>query len=128
LLLLDHPCIIPFYGFVLPTATCVAKIATVFAPDSLQSVLRARPRWWTSTQRLCTIVGIALAGKLIDSKGLIQRDLKPSNLLLDENHPVKVRDFGTCRFHSPNMTMTGGLGNPMYRAPEMWDDPGKNSE
>uniref|UniRef100_A0A9J8C2Y4 Maternal embryonic leucine zipper kinase n=1 Tax=Cyprinus carpio carpio TaxID=630221 RepID=A0A9J8C2Y4_CYPCA len=57
----------------------------------------------------------------VHSKGYAHRDLKPENLLIDENHNLKLIDFGLCA--KPK----GGLGlelltccgSPAYAAPEL---------
>jgi serine/threonine-protein kinase len=40
------------------------------------------------------IVGIALAMRYLHSRGLIRRDLRPDNILLDGDWNVKVANFG----------------------------------
>jgi hypothetical protein len=49
---------------------------------------------------------------------LIHRDLKPHNLLVDENWRVKVCDFGLSKFIENKNDMTA-CGTPAYAAPEV---------
>jgi len=49
---------------------------------------------------------------------LIHRDLKPHNLLVDDNWRVKVCDFGLSKFVEPQHEMTA-CGTPAYAAPEV---------
>jgi len=49
---------------------------------------------------------------------LIHRDLKPHNLLVDENWRVKVCDFGLSKFVDTKHVMTA-CGTPAYAAPEV---------
>lgn len=54
------------------------------------------------------------------SEGVIHRDLKPQNIMLDASGRVYVMDFGIARSaYLPGMTQTGALiGTPEYMSPE----------
>jgi len=45
--------------------------------------------------------------------GILHRDMKPSNLLVDEDWNVKVADFGFARIKEENATMTR-CGTPCW--------------
>lgn len=53
-------------------------------------------------------------------EGVIHRDLKPQNIMLDKKGRVYVMDFGIARSaYLPGMTQTGALiGTPEYMSPE----------
>jgi len=58
------------------------------------------------------------------AKGVVHRDLKLENILIDsitEDNKIniKVIDFGTAMFFSPDKKIEGTLGTPYYVAPEV---------
>ncbi|KAM4576676.1 serine/threonine-protein kinase ULK1a isoform 1-T1 [Odontesthes bonariensis] len=71
---------------------------------------------------------IAQAMKVLQSKGILHRDLKPQNILLchsegrrsnSSSTSIKIADFGFAR-HLQTNTMAATLcGSPMYMAPEV---------
>ncbi|XP_022224837.1 phosphorylase b kinase gamma catalytic chain, skeletal muscle/heart isoform isoform X4 [Drosophila guanche] len=54
----------------------------------------------------------------IHAKSIVHRDLKPENILLDENHNVKITDFGFARQLQEGEKLTDLCGTPGYLAPE----------
>ncbi|KAF4656101.1 hypothetical protein FOL47_009133 [Perkinsus chesapeaki] len=59
---------------------------------------------------------IVLAIEYLHEKGIMYRDLKPENLLLDFEGSVKLADFGCCKQAARTYTL---VGTPEYLAPEV---------
>ncbi|MFZ1219092.1 MAG: protein kinase [Chthoniobacterales bacterium] len=116
---LDHPNILPIYE-VSESEDGLPFFSMKFAPGgSLQEVgpaLRNDPR-----QSVALVARIACAVQYAHSKGILHRDLKPGNILLDGRGEPLVSDFGLAKWLDTNSDLTRTLtifGTPGYIAPE----------
>ena len=65
------------------------------------------------------VVQILLAARFAHRRGIIHRDIKPHNVILDEEGRAKVTDFGIARAGASDMTLTGSImGTAQYLSPE----------
>ncbi len=65
------------------------------------------------------VIQILQAARFAHRRGVIHRDLKPHNVILDEEGRAKVTDFGIARAGASDMTLTGSImGTAQYLSPE----------
>ena len=81
---------------------------------------------WNLTKKLRVIAGIAFGLAYLHKMGIIHCNLKPDNILLDENMHPHIADFGLSKMLPDTkdairdfVTMTGDMGTPLYMAPEI---------
>jgi len=121
---LDHPNILPIYE-VSESEDGLPFFSMKFAPGgNLQEVgraLRNDPR-----QCVALVAKVARAVQYAHAKGILHRDLKPGNILLDARGEPLVSDFGLAKWLDTTSELTRTLtifGTPGYIAPEQASGP-----
>jgi serine/threonine protein kinase len=62
---------------------------------------------------------LATALEHAHAHGVVHRDIKPQNMMLDDSGLLKVLDFGIARIPTlPSLTQSGFIGSPYYASPE----------
>lgn len=62
---------------------------------------------------------LATALEHAHAHGVVHRDIKPQNLMLNDSGLLKVLDFGIARVPTlPSLTQSGFIGSPYYASPE----------
>jgi tetratricopeptide (TPR) repeat protein len=121
---LDHPNIVPIYQ-VGETADGFPYYTMKYAPDG--SLLQARgPLLQHPQQSVELMVKVARAVHYAHENGVLHRDLKPGNILMDSHGEPLVSDFGLARCEATSSYLTRSLasfGTPGYIAPEQADGP-----
>ncbi|KAK8894037.1 hypothetical protein M9Y10_022469 [Tritrichomonas musculus] len=127
---LNYIGIMPLIGYSIPFMGIGSyTIITPFMPNgSLSSLIQEvsignSPENW-ETIKAINIFGIAAGMAYVHQNGIIHRDLKTENVMLDENYLPKIADFGLSRVFQKDTEektiMTVGVGTPIYMAPELF--------
>ena len=65
------------------------------------------------------VIQILRAARFAHHRGVIHRDLKPQNVIVDDEDRIKVTDFGIARAGASDVTQTGSImGTAQYLSPE----------
>ena len=64
-------------------------------------------------------IQILQAARFAHRRGIVHRDIKPHNVIVDDEGRAKVTDFGIARAGASDMTETGSImGTAQYLSPE----------
>jgi tetratricopeptide (TPR) repeat protein/tRNA A-37 threonylcarbamoyl transferase component Bud32 len=114
---LNHPNILPVidYG---QDGDLIYIVMKYVAGGTLAERLK-RPIDLATTTNLVAQISAALDHA--HQRGIIHRDVKPSNVLLDENEWVQLADFGLAKLLAGDLVLTTSgmsMGTPAYLSPE----------
>ena len=115
---LNHPNIIKTFGISFGDPKHPPAILLEYCPSNLKKKIKKL----NDNERICAIVDISSAMKEVHALGIIHRDLKLENILLDSNNKIKVSDFGLGTFiklDSETISRTQMTGTLKYMAPEL---------
>jgi hypothetical protein len=115
---LQHSHILPVFDY--GQADGYSYIVMPFIPSgTLADSMQGKPLPFTRIRQVISQVGDAL--NYAHGHGMVHRDVKPSNVLIDESGSCLLTDFGLARMveGSAHLTATGTImGTPAYMAPE----------
>lgn len=128
--MLDHPHIVPVYSFG-HDERCAFLIMKHIDGCSLLDLQEGRGDYrsraffsayqsdWSALAKLGSDIAAGLQHS--HDQGLVHRDVKPGNLLLDKQGKVWITDYGLAKVYDYARSLTGtgdAVGTPRYMAPE----------
>src|SRR5262249_28849881 len=113
---LDHPHVVSVYDFGrTDDGLCFVVSKFIEGSDLAQQIKEARP---SATESAVLVATVAEALHHAHLKGLVHRDVKPSNLLIDSTSKPYVADFGLALKEEDFGKGAGFAGTPVYMSPE----------
>ncbi len=115
---LTHPNVVRLYDYLEEGPWSYLVMELVRGLDLLATVKNSGPLPADSVAEL----GTQLCGALeqAHARGILHRDVKPQNVLINEDGVARLADFGSARLDGQTMTRTGGIvGTLQYTAPEV---------
>jgi serine/threonine-protein kinase len=115
---LSHPGIVPIYLVEESGGLLYFVMKHVDGPSLEALIAEEGPLPFNAVERVIRGVGDALS--YAHSEGVIHRDIKPGNIMLDGRGRPVVTDFGIAKVaEQQTLTMTGRtIGTPTYMSPE----------
>src|SRR5881392_2346627 len=115
---LDHPSIVPIYEVGERDGSCYFSMKFIEG-GQLDEIVRRTPM--SIRQAVELITKVARTVHYAHEHGILHRDIKPGNILLDAKSEPLLTDFGLARLVEAESTVTRTkevMGTPSYMAPE----------
>lgn len=118
---LDHPNIIKLEGLVTSRMSCSLYLVFEYMEHDLAGLASHPCLKFTEPQVKCYMQQLLLGLDHCHSRGILHRDIKGSNLLIDNNGILKIADFGLASFFDPHQSqpLTSRVVTLWYRPPEL---------
>ncbi len=114
---LQHPNVVSVYDRGAYDGTYY--IAMEYLPGRTLKELIRQEAPLDSVRAINITLQILKAARFAHRRGVIHRDLKPHNVIIDDGDHAKVTDFGIARAGASDMTETGSImGTAQYLSPE----------
>jgi serine/threonine-protein kinase len=117
---IEHRHIVPIYNFGIDES--IPWMAMRLVPGGTLKSLLKQGRL-DHARVIAILKELAHALDYAHAQGVLHRDVKPPNILLDHQGQVYLADFGIARMVESSTIMTAGgvvTGTPQYMSPEQW--------
>ena len=108
--------------------TCLYTVMPLYHGELLETRMARRPAVGLEEGRNIA-VKLARGVAALHRVGVVHRDIKPDNVILESEGSLKLIDFGVVRVPGQEVSEPGDIpGTPAYMAPEMFDgEPGNEA-
>ncbi|KAF5735335.1 Serine/threonine-protein kinase [Tripterygium wilfordii] len=121
LLKLDHPNVLKLEGLATSRMQYSLYLVFDFMQSDLARVISRPEGGLTEPQIKCYMHQLLSGLQHCHDRGILHRDIKGSNLLIDKNGMLKIGDLGLANYYFPNAKrpLTNRVVTLWYRAPEL---------
>ncbi|KAE8713058.1 Cyclin-dependent kinase C-1 [Hibiscus syriacus] len=118
---LDHPNVIKLEGLVTSRISCSLYLVFEYMEHDLAGLASHPGLKFSEPQVKCYMHQLLRGLEHCHSHGVLHRDIKGSNLLIDNNGTLKIADFGLASFYDPHQSqpLTSRVVTLWYRPPEL---------
>lgn len=118
---LDHPNIIKLQGLITSGSSSSLHLVFEYMEHDLTGLASLPGPKFAEPQIKCYMQQLLSGLEHCHSRGVLHRDIKGSNLLIDNNGILKIADFGLANFfdHHQSIPLTSRVVTLWYRPPEL---------
>ncbi|KDP36567.1 hypothetical protein JCGZ_08334 [Jatropha curcas] len=118
---LDHPNVVKLEGLATSRMQFSLYLVFDFMLSDLASIITRPEGRLTEPQVKCYMHQLLSGLQHCHERGILHRDIKASNLLIDKSGTLKIADFGLANYYSPKKKrpLTSRVVTLWYRAPEL---------
>lgn len=116
---LDHPNIMKLEGIITSRLSCSIYLVFEYMEHDLAGLLSSPDVGFSESQIKCYMRQLLKGIEHCHSRGIIHRDIKTSNILVDNNGRLKIADFGLANFAASRQPLTSRVVTLWYRPPEL---------
>ncbi|PIN21910.1 Cdc2-related protein kinase [Handroanthus impetiginosus] len=118
---LDHPNIIKLEGLITSRSSCNIYLVFEYMEHDISGLISSPEVTFTEAQVKCYMKQLLSGLEHCHSRGVMHRDIKGANLLVDNEGVLKVADFGLANFSTfgQRQPLTSRVVTLWYRPPEL---------